>query len=1492
MEATIGISAARWGVTRALGPILDGLLEPWAASSALGTKIHELKMELLYAQGMLDNARGRDVRSAALGQLLLELRRLAYAADDALDDLEYFRIQDELYGTKKATDDDDQGCLKGLVVNAHHTVKTHAGKLSKLLSYPCTACHDDSDEEQEDGSGGCLPRACSRYWENAQAANGGCVPKVVSCARAIGKRLPCTRTEHAPLLKFDRVEMSERMSKILDELKPVCAKVSTILGLELSGMNRTTTKETPLDRPETTHHIIQPKLYGRGSQIDHVVKDITGSKYSTNNLTVLSFYGQGGIGKTTFAQHIYDKAKSNFQIHLWICVSHGSNANMLARDIAKQIQSSSDKKGSAAPSGASDKKGSAAPSGASDKKDSAEDQIEMAVQSKRFLLVLDDMWTYHEDEWNKLLAPFRKAGPAGNIVIVTTRFPGLAQSVATTVDCSTKLDRLDYKDSMALFKACIFGDDEKQWEGHDNLLKVGSEIVPKLKGSPLAVKTVGRLLRTKLHTDHWNSILDSKEWELQTNNEDVMPALQLSYNYLPFEAQQCFYHCVLFREDYKFTGQELIHMWIGLGLLGNSNQNKRIEDIGQTYLDILVDHGFFEIGEKEGKLPYYVIHDLLHELAVKVSSFECLSIHSSNIRSTKILASIRHLSITIDNTVVTDRKSFEKFRIDLSALGKRLKAENLHTLMLFGVYHGSFLKTLRDMFKKAKSLRVVYLSEATYNLNNLFHDFSNLVRLRYLRIEGVRYSTPTSLPNSISRFYHLIVLHAHVWLKKFPQDVSNLVKLRHFVVGDNGEVHSRIPMVGKLHALQELKRFEVKRETNGFGLEQLGPLELRGSLRIDNLENIQSVEEADEAKLAHRKHLHELTLNWSEISTQKALTRANKEELVLQSLKPHSNIRALRISGNGGATCPEWLGVELDLEHLHLERVSWGTLPLLGKTCMVYEHGKECVGCVPGQGFKNLKTLSLVGIEELIKWRGNGTCHLLSHLEELTVHRCYLLKELPFSRSSCHESEREENMLAVFPKLRTLNISNCHNLLPLPSLPWTSAVCFIKIKDAGSDFSELFYTKEANESIILRISGRDQGNGSGDSTFWDVLDFSNLTELEDWTISSCPPLPLDRLQALKSLKKLCIENSSSNVLLSVEERSCVQCYVSVTELKIGNCGSSGKELTKMLSHFPYLSRLYLHMHSRNGFSGLGVAEPEQHVNVAVRDEAEITADDFTLLLPPQIEFLQILDCQQLSDCSMSATGLQNMRSLRTLNVSQLHMLGSSVLSPSLLFPTSLQTLTLWRVPTSLTLPPLPNLTELTIHGSSDVRGKDLLHLLPQLTDLHIEEIEKFFDGLDPSRTLSGIRSICTCDVEGLLVSPICSIISSSLANLILLGRKNYNLQRLTKDQEKALLMLTSLLKLEIISFCNLQSAPGGLSGHPSLKLLRFSTCRNLQSLPKDSLPASLEELVIWDCPRLRSLPKEGLPNSLRRVSARGTEIHPELIRHCRKLQGTIPIVEI
>jgi hypothetical protein len=104
------ISAARSVLGRALSPVTGGLLESWTTSSELGPNVQELKMELLYAQGMLNNVRGRKLRNRALEHLLLELRNIAYDADDVLDELEYFRIQDELDGTYETTDAKDRGC--------------------------------------------------------------------------------------------------------------------------------------------------------------------------------------------------------------------------------------------------------------------------------------------------------------------------------------------------------------------------------------------------------------------------------------------------------------------------------------------------------------------------------------------------------------------------------------------------------------------------------------------------------------------------------------------------------------------------------------------------------------------------------------------------------------------------------------------------------------------------------------------------------------------------------------------------------------------------------------------------------------------------------------------------------------------------------------------------------------------------------------------------------------------------------------------------------------------------------------------------------------------------------------------------------------------------------------------------------------------------------------------------------------------------------------
>ncbi|VAH14518.1 unnamed protein product [Triticum turgidum subsp. durum] len=472
-----------------------------------------------------------------------------------------------------------------------------------------------------------------------------------------------------------------------------------------------------------------------------------------------------------------------------------------------------------------------------------------------------------------------------------------------TGDKLLKLEGLEPNEYWSPFLASVFGETNQQCNDK-NLLEIGEKIVDKLKGSPLAAKTVGRLLRKNISVDHWTRVLESKEWESQTSDHDIMPALKLSYDYLPFHLQQCFSPCALFPEDYKFDSEELIHFWIGLDIIHPDNRMKRIEDIGRNNLNDLVNYGFFKI-ETGDSGKHYVIHDLLHDLALKVSSQECLHISTSSPRAVEIAPSIYHLSISMsDPSNSEDGIVKEIFMKELNKIRKILKTENLRTLMLFGDYNASFVRIFSDLCKYAKSLRVVYLSTMFYPVEFLLHNFSKLVHLRYLRLVS-KDRSKKKVPKSIPRFYQLRVLDISDWegAHSSHEELVNLVKLRHFLV-PSYEFHSNISNVGKLQNLQELARFEVrhgfelKQESNGFELMELGKLEeIGGPLDICNLENA-LVNEAHEANLLCKNRLQKLTLSWNKGQSNMS---PDAEDQLLESLRPHSNLHELRIDGHGGS---------------------------------------------------------------------------------------------------------------------------------------------------------------------------------------------------------------------------------------------------------------------------------------------------------------------------------------------------------------------------------------------------------------------------------------------------------------------------------------------------------------------------------------------------------------------------------------------------------------
>uniref|UniRef100_A0A453D0U6 Disease resistance N-terminal domain-containing protein n=1 Tax=Aegilops tauschii subsp. strangulata TaxID=200361 RepID=A0A453D0U6_AEGTS len=94
--------------------------------------------------GMLNNTRRREIDNPALNVLLQKLRDLAYNAEDVLDELDYFRIQDQLEGTCEAADEHSRGCVCNLFFNAHHTARA----VSKQL---CSG-RDPSEPTEEDAT--------------------------------------------------------------------------------------------------------------------------------------------------------------------------------------------------------------------------------------------------------------------------------------------------------------------------------------------------------------------------------------------------------------------------------------------------------------------------------------------------------------------------------------------------------------------------------------------------------------------------------------------------------------------------------------------------------------------------------------------------------------------------------------------------------------------------------------------------------------------------------------------------------------------------------------------------------------------------------------------------------------------------------------------------------------------------------------------------------------------------------------------------------------------------------------------------------------------------------------------------------------------------------------------------------------------------------------------------------------------------------------------
>ncbi|PRQ32223.1 putative P-loop containing nucleoside triphosphate hydrolase, leucine-rich repeat domain, L [Rosa chinensis] len=583
-------------------------------------------------------------------------------------------------------------------------------------------------------------------------------------------------------------------------------------------------------------------VYGRYEDKETIAKLLLSDDASGNKVGVIPIVGMGGIGKTTLAQLLYNDArvKQHFDLQAWVCVSENFEA---VRSVT--ICGSVDL-------------------------NLLQVNLKEALMGKKFLFVLDDVWNENYIHWDVLRCPF-EFGVHGSRIIVTTRNEGVGSMMGTLP--THYLLQISEEDCLLLFAKHAFRNADLSL--------------------PLAAKSLGGLLCSKVNLEEWVKILKSDIWEFADKGSTILPALWLRYYYLPPHLKRCFAYCSIFPKGYVFERSQLVFLWMAEDLLQPKNK-KLVEEVGEEYFDQLISRSFFQ--HSSTVLDGFIMHDLISDLAKSVSGDFCFRLEKDD-NSLDILTKTRHFSYMRDRC-----NGFENFE----AINEAKYLRTFLPLQLTELWSERFQmldKVLHDLLPTLRCLRVLNLSR--YDIKELPSSIGNLKHLRYLNLS---WTSIEKLPDTVCNLCNLQTLllsHCEA-LAHLPANLGRPTNLRHLDIGDVGGTNlvKMPPHMGKLKDLQMLSDFVLDQPTARNEILELKELKhLQGTLRISGIQNIANAVDAFAAKMWEKKSLAHLILEFGGYTED-----SHKDREVLNNLQPRTNLKELTIDSYRGTRFPGWLG--------------------------------------------------------------------------------------------------------------------------------------------------------------------------------------------------------------------------------------------------------------------------------------------------------------------------------------------------------------------------------------------------------------------------------------------------------------------------------------------------------------------------------------------------------------------------------------------------------
>ncbi|XP_062113836.1 putative disease resistance protein At3g14460 [Humulus lupulus] len=765
----------------------------------------------------------------------------------------------------------------------------------------------------------------------------------------------------------------------------------------------------------------EPQVYGRENDKDALVKLLVSDDVGSEKICVIPILGMGGIGKTTLAQIIFNDegVRNMFEFKVWVYVSDKFDAMVVTKTILQQV----------------------APGDARSDMDLNSLQVNLTkkLMGKKFFIVLDDVWEEDYVQWTEVMKPFND-GARGSKIVVTTRNEKVADSIRTVgTHCLRELSK---EECWELFKKHASRGNLRMFVENPKLETIGREVAKKCNGLPLAAKVLGGLLRSTLDAKRWEQIAKSNIWELTDKRSKILPAaLEVSYYYLPPHLKKCFAYCSIFPKGYEFQRQELVLIWMAENLVKHSDGNRRVEEVGDEYFDDLVSMSFFQLKIKYSNLPYFVMHDLLIDLASGVSGkYCCLLEHGEDIdkfeKKTCHLGCVKKL---LERSNKISNYDFEATRL-----------RTFLTLRSFVSNICISKEVVHNLLSRLKCLRV--LSFCQLNMTELSDSVGELKHLRYLDLSATNI---VILPESVTVLYHLQTLKLKdcCKLKTLPKNMHHLINLRHLIV-DGTSLVGMPCQISKLTNLQMLTTFVVGKDS-GAKIEELAKLSsLQGDLSIKKLENVVSItKESNQAYVLDKKQLENLSLEWFHDNND--VDDPKHDEDVLDMLSPNKMLNQLKILHYPGTKFSNWVGdvsfcniVEVRLDGC--QRCSnlppLGQLPSLKHLYISNFHSIVRIGAEfsgnssSKKPFSSLETLSFKNMSSWEQWNSMQTEDAATYgkLKTLEISCCpKLIKDLPH----------------FLPSLTKIEIdAHKQSALSIPRLPCVSEMRIIKLDNVESVF--------------------------------------------------------------------------------------------------------------------------------------------------------------------------------------------------------------------------------------------------------------------------------------------------------------------------------------------------------------------------------------------------------------------------------------------------------